>query len=136
MGKIVFRMTAEVIGAPQEFVEKTMKKVFERLKEDNEVKIISTKTFDSQKMENEKFWSTFSEVEVEVDNFKKVLDICYDYTPSSLEILEPAGLTLDTEDIGEFLNDFLAKLHKFGTVLKKMQAENIYMMKKLKGEIN
>ncbi len=136
MGKIIFRMTAEVIGSPKEYVEKTMKRVFEKLKDDDEVKVISTKEFDSQKMENEKFWSTFSEVEVEVNDFKKVLDVCYDYTPSSLEILEPAGLTLDSDDVGEFLNDFLARLHKYGAVMKKMQAENIYMMKKLKGEIN
>jgi hypothetical protein len=56
--------------------------------------------------------------------------------PSTIEILEPAGMDIDCRDLADFMNDYLTKLHKYSMVLKKMQTENIYMMKKLKGEID
>tara|TARA_Y100000310_G_scaffold339045_1_gene430499 strand:+ start:988 stop:1437 length:450 start_codon:yes stop_codon:yes gene_type:complete len=131
MKKVVARITAEVIGSPKEHVVKTLHRALDKLPSEEGVKIIGSKQHECEQMENSKLFSTFAEVEFEVESFKKLLDICYDYTPSSIEILEPAGLDVDTNDLRDFLNDFLARLHKYGMVLKKLQGENIWMMREL-----
>ena len=51
--------------------------------------------------------------------------------PSTVEILDPAGLEVDTNEVADLLNDMLTKLHKYSLVLTKLQTENIYMMKEL-----
>ena len=137
MQKIVVRITAEVLGSPKEHVEETLQVLLDKLPTEEGIKIVTSKKYESKQMEgNEKLWSTFAEVEFEADSFKKVLDVCYDYMPSTIEILEPAGMNVDCRDLAEFMNDYLTRLHKYSMVLKKLQTENIYMMKKLKGEID
>jgi hypothetical protein len=133
MKKIICRITTEVIGSPKEHVEETLQKVLDQLPKEEGINILSEKKFDCQKMENnQSLWSTFADIEFETESFQKMLNICYDYTPSTIEILEPAGLDIDMNDINDFLNDFLSKIHKYAMVLKKLQAENIFMMKELK----
>jgi hypothetical protein len=140
MKRIVIRITTEVIGSPKEHVEATLQKVLDKLPEEEDIKFLSCKKYDCKQMEsNKKLWSSFAEIEFETHDFQRVLNICYDYTPSTIEILEPAGMDIDMNNITEFLNDFLSKIHKYAMVLKKLQAENIFMMKeldKLKGKTN
>ncbi|MDP3918345.1 MAG: hypothetical protein Q8Q35_00370 [Nanoarchaeota archaeon] len=132
MRKIVIRITAEVIGAPKEHVEETLTKMLDALDKEEDINVLSRKTHETNRMEkNDKLWSTFAEVEFEANSFQRVLNICYDYMPSTIEIIEPAGMDIDTNDVNDFMNDFLSKLHKYAMVMKKLQSENIYMMKRL-----
>ena|SRR3989344_5600468 len=131
MKNIVVRITVEVLGSPKEHVENALRLVIKKLKEEEqEVKVLTVKEFECKQMDN-KLWNTFADIEFETKNLKKLLDICYDYMPSTIEILEPAGMEIDTNDMTNFLNDFLTKMHKYSMVLKKLQTENIYMMKEL-----
>jgi hypothetical protein len=131
MVDIVCRVTLEVLGSPKEHVEEAMKNVLKKISEDNEIKIIDNKVFAPQLMENKKLWNTFSEVEFKVSTLKKVLQVCYDYMPSNIVILEPAGMDMDCDDIADVFNDFLAQLHKYSTVLQRLNSENIVMYKEL-----
>ena len=124
-------MTHEVIGSPKEFVEETLQKVLDQLPKEEKIKLLNSKVYDCQKMENDKLWSTFANIEFETTDFKRVLEICYDYMPSTIEILEPAGMEIDCNNVQDFMNDFLAKLHRYAMVLKKLKAENILMLKEL-----
>jgi hypothetical protein len=128
------RITIEVLGKPKEYAEEMLQLSITKLREEEGVRVLSTKVFDSKEMDST-LWSTFADIEFQVDTLKKVLDVCYDYTPSMIEILEPAGAEVDMGDMAELLNDFLTRIHRYSMVLKKLKAENIYMMKKIKGEI-
>jgi len=130
MKPIVSRITVEVLGGPQEHVEKAMLEVVKKIKEDKEVKVRVANVYECTQLEN-KLWSTFADIEFETRALKKVLDICYDYTPSVVEILEPAGLEVNTNEIAELLNDFLHRIHKYSMVLKKLQTENVFMVNEL-----
>ncbi len=44
--------------------------------------------------------------------------------PSSLDILEPSVLSLSASDLGNFLNDFQAKLHQLDLLVRTTKAEN------------
>lgn len=126
-------MTLEVLGAPKEHVEETLRKILAKFKEEKGSVITDLKVFDCEEQDN-KMWSTFADVSFDIENSKKLMDICFDYMPSSIEIIDPAGFEVDSALFGEGLNDMLANLHKYTMVIKKLQSENIFMMKKLKGE--
>jgi len=130
--RIVIRITEEVLGSPKEHVDETLDKVITNLKE--KVKINNVQKHESKEMDN-KMFSAFADIEFETDSMKSILEICFDFMPSSIEILDPAGITVDSNDLSEMLNDLLAKQHKYSFVLNKLKTENIYMMKKIKGEV-
>ena len=131
MKKIISRITVEVLGSPKDHVEKALQQVIKKLREDEKgIKVLKVEEFECKQMDN-KLWNTFADIEFETLELKRVLDVCYDYMPSTIEILEPAGLEIDTNDIADVFNDFLTHLHKYSMVLKKLQTENIYMMKEL-----
>ncbi|MFH1333322.1 MAG: hypothetical protein ABIH53_03735 [archaeon] len=125
--KIIARMILEVLGSPKEHVEETIKQVIKKLEEEKNIKLISQKTYETEQQEDSKLWSTFSEIEFQSENIKKLMDLCFDYMPSSVEIIEPAGMELDSSDVAELLNDLLAKLHRYDMVLKNLHAQNLVM---------
>jgi len=134
MVKIVTRFTFEVLGGPKDHVEATLQKVLDKLEEDKKLKISDKKVFDCEEQDN-KLWSTFAEVVLEFEKVGTLLDVCFDYMPSSVEILEPAGMELDLGEFGESMNDMLASLHKYTMGIKQLQAQNLYLRKQLSGEI-
>lgn len=129
--KIVARIIFEVMGSPKDYVEQTMKDVINKLSSDKKIKIRNYNTYDAVQMDNKKMWSTYSEVELETEKMNNLLEICFDYMPSTLEILEPAGMNIDTNDISNLMNDLLSKLHNFTMLIHKLKAEIKRSNKKL-----
>ena len=130
MSPFKVRMTVEVMGSPKDHIEAAMLSVIKQLKDDKELTIELANVYECTQMENT-LWSTFADVEFSAKTLKKVLDVGYDYVPSTMEILEPVEMAVQMKDVEEFLNDFLARIHKFSAVLKKLQGENIYMLGEL-----
>ncbi|MEK6816898.1 MAG: hypothetical protein AABY09_04750 [Nanoarchaeota archaeon] len=123
--KIIARVILEVMGMPKEHVEQALKDTISKLKDDGRVRLLNSKTYETEQIEE--FWSTFAEVEFEADEMKNVLDVCFDYQPSTLEIMEPAGIEMDTAYLASLFNDLLAKLHQYNAVVKNMEAEKMLL---------
>jgi hypothetical protein len=128
--KFTARIILELLGSPEEHINQTLKDVVNKVKEEKEIKVVKAKLFDAEQQEN-KLWSAFAEIELESKDMKRILDLCFDYMPSTIEILEPAGMEMDSEDIASLFNDLLAKLHKYDMLLKNFHAENVVMKKQL-----
>lgn len=125
--KIISRMVIEVLGSPKEHVEETMKQIVENLEAEKEMHMIHQTTYETEKQEKNNLWSTFCEAELQTDSIKKLMELCFDYMPSSVEIIEPLGMELETTDVSDMLNDLLARMHKYDMVLKNLHAENVTM---------
>lgn len=128
--KVTARIMMEVIGSPKEHVEASLKEVVQKFGDDEKVRVKNENSYNAEKLDNG-FWSAFSEVEFETGDIKELLDVCFDYTPSTLEILEPAGITIDTAYLASLFNDLLAKMHQFVAAIKNSEAENILLKKEL-----
>jgi len=122
MSKIQAKIMIEILGTPKEHVEETIKKVIEKLKNEEGVKLLKEVTYEAEKIKE--MWSTFSDLDIEVEDTTKLVGICFDYMPSSVEIIEPLKMNIETTMITEFLNDLLARLHKTDMILKNTIAEN------------
>ena len=131
MKTIVARITVEVLGSPKEHVEETLIQVLKKLKEEKNITIKEEKAYECAQMDN-KLWSTFADVKFETTTLRRVQDICFDYMPSTLEILEPLKLEeVDCNEFSDLMNDMLTQLHKYMMVVNKLKLENTYMMKEL-----
>ena len=121
-GHILTRIIIEIMGSPKEHVESTLKSLVKTLKEDNSINVITSEMFDAE--EKDKFFSAFTEVEILFKNVSALIGFCFDYMPSSVEVLDPDHLKYKAHDISGLLNDLLARLHKSDMIFKNLNAES------------
>ncbi|MFH1210202.1 MAG: hypothetical protein V1663_05445 [archaeon] len=117
--KIQTRIIIEVAGFPKEHVEEVIKKVVEKIK--SEKKVTKYKIFEAE--QHEKIFSTFTEIEIEFKDQHELSAFCFDYMPSSIEILSPTELKLIAKDYENLFNDLLGKLHHYDMIIKNLQAQ-------------
>lgn len=122
-GYILARIIIEVVGKPKEHVENSLKLAIKKIKE-HEKLILKEGDLYKAKENKEGLWSTFSELELLFKDTQSLVGFCFDYVPSSVEILEPKNLKFDTNELSNLINDILAKLHQIGVSLKKLNIEN------------
>lgn len=127
--KIVARIIIEILGMPKDHVETTMKNIIIKLKNEEKLKLLKETTYETEQIKQ--FYSTFSELEIEVYSIEKLIGIIFDYMPSSIEIFEPQELNVNTTELAGILNDLIAKLHRYDAILKNLHAENMALKKGL-----
>ncbi|MBW2966259.1 hypothetical protein KY342_04100 [Candidatus Woesearchaeota archaeon] len=130
-GNVCFRSIIEVVGRPKEHVEESVKNYVEKIKKDENIDIEKTEFAEIKKQEEDKeeFWSTFVELELWAKNLPSVIGFCFDYMPSSVEIIEPKELHLKEHELSGLLNDLQANLHKMNIMVKNITHENLNLKK-------
>ena len=78
---------------------------------------------------NFKVPGTFVEIEMLVEKINDLISFCFDYMPSSVEIIKPESLKVNSRDIQNMLNDLQARLHSTDMLAKKQKFE-INLLKK------
>lgn len=119
----------EILGKPKEHVEKTIANVINELKKREGLTLINEKIAKTKKLEN--FFSSYVDVELKLSSMDQLIDFCFDFLPSNVEIIEPEEINLDSHLLAEYMNDLLAKLHQQSMVIRNMHAENLVMKQKL-----
>ncbi|MAG20032.1 hypothetical protein CL618_01200 [archaeon] len=121
---MIIRAVIEIVGSPKEHVEKILGLVIEKIKKE-ELKVLRVDAFDAKEVKE--LWSCFAEVEIEFETLERFMGFCFDYMPSSIEILEPEELKVESGSFGDIINDLLAKLHQYDMLIKGLKAENIVL---------
>ncbi|MFH1439752.1 MAG: hypothetical protein ABIG89_04245 [Candidatus Woesearchaeota archaeon] len=78
---------------------------------------------------NNVMFSTFVEVDVEFDDVDKLMWFCFDFMPSSVEIISPDEFVYKAPDFTDFLNEIQSKLHKLDMLIKNFEADNKVLKK-------
>ena len=133
--KLRVKSVIEVVGTPENFVKEAMDIVMQKLQERKDIKMLEQERFGTTKIENKPFWSTFCDLELEVNDVDVLLNYCVEFLPSSVDIVEPVGFQFQNYEINRLFNDIIARLHEYHMSMKNMQAENILLkrdMAKLK----
>ncbi|MBI2658593.1 hypothetical protein HYX05_00635 [Candidatus Woesearchaeota archaeon] len=119
------RTIIEVLGKPKEHVENAIKEYIEHIKEDSELVILNEDY--SEIKEQGPLWSKFVELELVIKGTKKLISFCFEYMPSSLEVVKPEHFTMTNPELSNFLNDLQARLHSVDMVVKQQKAENDFL---------
>src|SRR3989338_10157427 len=125
--KLVARVIVEVAGFPKEHIESVIKKLVDKIKSEEEV--LRSDIFEIKKIND--FWSTFTEIELVFTDLDHLSKFCFEYMPSSIEVIEPDRFSLDAKDFEDVYNDILGKLHHYDMNVKSIKAANLIFQKKL-----
>ena len=128
-GYVQINTVIEIVGAPKEHVEDTLRLVLKQLRDEKGVDVLGGKVHEPKPQGP--FFSTFAELEILVKNFATLISVCFNYMPSSVEIVEPAQFRLSPVNISELFNDLLGRLHEIDMRLKNTNAANILLEKNL-----
>ncbi|MEK6904179.1 MAG: hypothetical protein AABW87_01150 [Nanoarchaeota archaeon] len=131
MEKIKARAIIEVLGSPESHVNEVMKALVDKIKTKKEITLVKEETFKAKKMEKQPLWSTFTEAEIDFKDVNALLGFCFDFMPSSIEIIEPEELKMNISDLTDFANDLTARLHQYDMILKNIHAENVLLKRKM-----
>lgn len=112
------------MGKPKEHVDSTLKGYLQKLKENSRYNVTKEELSELKQHEESELWMAFAELEIKTSGVAEIIDFCFDYMPSLIEIIEPEELQLDSLTISSFLNDMQAKLHGVDMIVKQMKIEN------------
>ena len=115
----------EVLGKPKEHVETAIKEYIEHIKEDSELVVLNEDY--SEIKEQGKLWSKFVELDLIIKGTKKLIGFCFEYMPSSIEVIKPEHLVMTNPEFSNFLNDLQARLHNVDMIVKQLKAENDFL---------
>jgi len=131
MTKILFRVILEVLGKPQTHVEEALKGYLKQIQEDARYKVATQEVAPTRQQEGQEMWTTFAELEIETKDIKNIVNFCFDYMPSLVEIIEPEELTLTDVQATEFFSDLQGKLHHVDMVAKQTKLENDHLQRNM-----
>lgn len=127
---IKFRTVVEILGAPKEHIEKTLKQYVDKIKKDKNYKVHKVNI--EKATERGKLFATFADLDLAAKDVNAVAGFCFDYMPSSIEVYEPYELTFKSKEMSDFFNDLQADLHKLDMMVKELKAKNTLLEKNAK----
>lgn len=127
MQEIETRCVIEIVGSPKEHVEEVINKIVEKVKK--EYKVIQNSIFEAKQID--KFWGGFVELIIKFEKLDNIFGFCFDYMPSSVEIINPNKLEVNNSHINDLLNDMVMRLHQYDMIMKNIKAANTLLQKKL-----
>lgn len=121
---LLVRVIFEIIGNPKEHVETTLNSLLERLEKEEDIKIAEKDIEPAEETEN-KLFSAYCETELLIKDLYKLTWVIFNYTPASVELLEPGQMTLKDNRFNAFFGDLLAKLHESNQKIVNVSNNNI-----------
>ncbi|MFH0868204.1 MAG: hypothetical protein V1831_02740 [Candidatus Woesearchaeota archaeon] len=123
------KIIIEVLGKPKEHVEKTLKMYIDHIKNDSDLIVLKSEFSEAE--EKEKLWAAFAELEMVIKGIQKLIAFCFDYMPSSIEIIKPEEFSMKKSVIEDLLNDLQARLHTVDMIVKNQKNENEFLKKNM-----
>jgi len=120
MALILVRTIIEMLGAPKEHIDETLRSYISKLREEG-LNIKKEHYANPEKAGS--LFTVFAELEVQFSSPKELLDFCFDSLPSSVEIIDPSQIELPAQSFTDLLNDLQARLHEIDSLLKNATAE-------------
>jgi hypothetical protein len=121
-GYLKIRVIFEIIGKPKEHIEQTMKAYLENVKAENGIITLHSEVEAGEELEDDMF-GVVGEVELLVPSIDKLSWLAINFSPASIEVIEPEKIIFQQKDINHWANDFLAKLHEIGILQKSAKSQ-------------
>ena len=119
---ITARTIIEVLGKPKKHVNNTLKLIVNAIDNKPNIKVLKQEIFEAEEKEDNVF-AGFVELEIKVKDLESLTMFCFEFLPSSVEVLEPASINVDARFLTNFYTDLLLKVHKVDDQLKALNLE-------------
>ncbi|MFH1591403.1 MAG: hypothetical protein ABIC95_05760 [archaeon] len=124
------RVIVEMVGKPKDFIQETLKKYIVEVKKNDVFAVKKTVMAQPKKVDGGMF-STFVEIEMWVKTPNALIAFCFEYMPSSIEIMEPETIRYTASALASMLNDLQAKLFTLDAEVKTTKKENLILRSNL-----
>ncbi|MDO8468031.1 MAG: hypothetical protein Q7S56_03755 [Nanoarchaeota archaeon] len=122
--KIQAAFIIEVIGRPPNHLIETLNDLLDKMGKEKGVKVGSKKINEPILLRDQKeFYTSFAEVEVEVDEVMTLIRLMFQYMPAHVEIISPERIMQTNQDWMEVMNELLRVLHGYDEVARVVQNE-------------
>jgi len=130
--KIKVMIILDVVGKPPKHLVESLKRVIEEIDKEKGVSVISRDIKEPRPMkDHEGFFTTFAEVELEVEEILSFVIVMYKYMPAHLEIVSPEIIAISKNSWSDILNELIRRMHGYDEVARMLQHENNLLRKKL-----
>ncbi len=116
-------ITLEVIGKPQEHVDSTIVELCDAVAKEKDKVMVLERHIEPSNATEDNFFSTFAEVDMIVKNVETLTWIAANFTPASIEVIEPLNFSFSAGDLQMWYNDILHTMHSIGFAHKTQNAE-------------
>ena len=122
----------DVIGRPPQHLVETLEKIIEEMGKEKGVIIKSKEIKEPTIMkDNKEFYTTFSEVEVEVEDILYLAILMFKYMPAHIEVISPETISLSNNGWSDILSELVRRLHSYDEVARILQIEKQELLKKI-----
>ncbi len=148
--KIKAIILLEIIGKPPEHLVETLEGLIKQMDEEKGVvvkkkdikepvsmkeKVESLKKGEG-KIQQHDFYTTFAEVEIEVEEISQLTWLMFKYMPAHVDIISPELIALTNNGWNEIFNELVRSLHGYDEIARVLQVEKGILEKKLKEMVN
>jgi len=130
--KISAVMILDIIGRPPEHLVESLEMIIKEMEKEKGVMVVSKQIKEPILMKDQKdFYTTFAEIEVEVDDILYLVILMFKYMPAHIEIISPEIIALSNNGFNEVLNELVRRLHGYDEIARIMQIEKQILLKKI-----
>lgn len=131
--KIRAEIILEVIGKPPEYLKETLENLAKSIEGEKGVQVIEKEINEPILMKDQKeFYTSFAELEIEVEEIINLAAIILKYMPSHVEIISPEIIHSTNAHWNDVLNETLIKLHGYDEIARVIQTEKMILEKKIR----
>lgn len=125
-------LVIEMIGRPFEYLVESINKSVEEMGKEKGIEIISKNIKEPMELkENKDFFSTFAEIEVEVEEIIYLEILIFKYMPAHIEIIEPELIAMTNNKWNDLFNEITRRLHAYDEVARVLQIQNMELRNKI-----
>jgi predicted transcriptional regulator len=128
-GFIHARIIVEILGKPKDHVVNTLKEYIDRITKSKEIFLLKNTIAEAKEQDN--MFSSFADIEILIKGVSNLIGFCFDYMPSSIEVIAPEKMIFNNGTVSSFINDLQAKLHTLDMSLKKANTENTFLKRNI-----
>jgi len=122
----------EIIGRPAEHLTETLEKIIEEMAKEKGVSVVEKKINEPVLLKDRKdFFTTFAEIEIEVEEIMTVTMLMFKYMPAHVEIVSPEFVALTNNSWTDILSEITRRLHKYDEIARVMQMQSAQLQKQL-----
>jgi len=135
--KIDAMIIIEVIGKPAEYLTEILGNILKQISEEPNVTIKEQKINEPCELkEQPDFYTSFAEIEVEVESLMTLAVLMFKYMPAHIEIIKPESIYSNNNDWNDLFNELIRRLHGYDEIARILEVEKNILEKKLRSVLD
>lgn len=120
----------EIVGKPAEHVEKAIRAVMGQIKDTEGIEVLDEDIGKPEKTDDG-FYGVFAEFDAYVQSLQRVGYLATNYTPATIELVEPEEMQVGFDEFNEVFGDTLSKLHMNNMQINELKQRRQQMTRSL-----